>query len=396
MSPILLEEQHGFVNKKSTVTNLSVFSDYIAKNINNSQIDTIYTDLAKAFDRVNHNVLLEKLKSFSFNNDLLKFLESYLTNRINFVRFDNSNSDSFISTSGVPQGSILGPLLFVMFINNISDYIQYAKFLLYADDLKIYLTIRSNEDIDKLKSDIKAISEFCEDNDLALNESKCKAVIYTRKKNPLMGIYTVNGVQIETIDEIKDLGIVFTKNFSFNTHIIKLTAECYRKLGFILRASRDLNYDTSIILFNAYVRSKLEYCCVIWNPRTLTYTDMLEKIQKKFLRSMYLKRHGIYPFLISYEHQRIEFNVTLLSKRRENAQILFIFNILDSQIVVPDILSAININVPDIRLRVRDNLFEISNLISPIQKCLLTINNFLRTYNIDIFNINKNRLHSYL
>lgn len=295
----------------------------------------------------------------------------------------------------MPQGSILGPLLFVMFINNISDYIQYAKFLLYTDDLN-YLTIRSNEDIDKLKSDIKAISEFCEDNDLALNESKCKAVIYTRKKNPLMGIYTVNGVQIETIDEIKDLGIVFTKNFSFNTHIIKLTAECYRKLGFILRASRDLNYDTSIILFNAYVRSKLEYCCVIWNPRTLTYTDMLEKIQKKFLRSIYLKTHGTYPFLVSYERQRIEFNITLLSKRRENAQILFIFSVLHGHITVPDILSAININVPDIRLRLRDNVFKIINTNSPVENCLLTVNNFLRNCDVDIFNTNKNELYSHL
>lgn len=233
-------------------------------------------------DKVNHNILLEKLKSFSFNGDLIIFLKSYLTNRPNFVKFNNNKSDTFISTSGVPQGSILGPLLFVLFINDISDYIKYSSFLLYADDLKAYRVIKCLEDINKLKSDIKSISDFCIHNDLALNESKCKIVSYTRKKDFLVGAYTVNDVEIQSLNEIKDLGVIFSRNFTFNDHVTQLVAECSRRLGFILRASQGFQYKTSITLFNAYVHSKLEYCCVIWNPRTFTYTDMLEKVQKNF------------------------------------------------------------------------------------------------------------------
>lgn len=396
VSPVLIEEQHGFVNKKSTVTNLCIFSDYLAREINNAQIDTIYTDLAKAFDRVNHNILLEKLKSFSFDEDLIIFLKSYLTNRPNFVKFNNSKSDNFISTSGVPQGSILGPLLFVLFINDISDYIKYSSFLLYADDLKAYRVIRSPEDINKLKSDIQSISDFCTHNDLALNETKCKVVSYTRKKDSLVGAYTVNGVEMQTLNEIKDLGVVFSKNFSFSDHISQLVAECSRKIGFILRASHGFQEKTSIILFNTYVRSKLEYCCIIWNPRTLTYTEMLEKVQKKFLRSIYLRKHGIYPFLISYERQRCEFNVMLLSKRRENAAIVFIFNILQGHTVVPDILFSVNISVPDVRLRRRCNLFKVINENSPTEHCTSIVNAFLRQCEIDIFNISRNKLVSLL
>lgn len=397
VSPVILEEQHGFVNKKSTVTNLCVFSDYIAKDINNSsQTDTVYTDIAKAFDRVNHRVLIQGLQSFSFHKNLLSFLDSYLVNRPQFVKFNNVESYRFIASSGVPQGSILGPLLFVMFVNDISDYIKHAKFLLYADDLKLYLTIKTIGDTYLLQRDLHAISNFCKDKDLAFNESKCKVVTYTRKESPFIERYTINGIQIERLNEIKDLGVTFTSTFSFNRHIIKLTADCYRQLGFILRATHDFTCGTCMLLFNSYVRSKLEYACIIWNPKTFVHSEMLEKVQKRFLRSLYLKKHGVWPHLISYSTQLIEFNASLLSKRREAAQILFIYNILHDNFNAPEISYAINFNVPDIRLRIRNCMFKISNLNSPTEQCLLAVNNFLRNCDIDIRDVNRNVLLSYL
>ena len=209
--------------------------------------------MAKAFNRVNHRILIQGLQSFSLGRNLLSFLDSYLVNRPQFVKFNNVVSYRFIASSGVPQGSILGPLLFVMFVNDISDYIKHAKFLLYADDLKLYLTIKAIEDTHLLQSDLQGISNFCKDKDSTFNESKCKIVTYTRKKTPIMENCTINDIQIERLNEIKDLGVTFTSMFSFNRHIIKFTADCCKQLGVILRATHDFTCGTCILLFNSYV-----------------------------------------------------------------------------------------------------------------------------------------------
>ena len=134
-----------------------------------------------------------------------------------------------------------------MFVNDISDYIKHAKFLLYADDLKLYL-IKTVEDTHLLQSDLQGISNFCKDKDLAFNESKCKIVTYTRKKTPIIESYTINDIQIERLNEIKDLGVTFTSMFFFNRLIIKLTADCCRQLGFILRATHDFTCGTYIVI----------------------------------------------------------------------------------------------------------------------------------------------------
>ena len=169
-------EQHGFVEKRSTITNLAYFSQFVSEAIDRkSQVDVIYTDFQKAFDQIDHFILLNKLHHFGFTQSLLSLLESYLFNRVQFVKYRNFHSSNFSPTSGVPQGSNLGPLLFLLFINDIVDEIHCEK-LLYADDMKLFFEIIPVGNCLALQSDLDQLLEWCKENRLTLNMSKCNII----------------------------------------------------------------------------------------------------------------------------------------------------------------------------------------------------------------------------
>lgn len=393
---VIIREQHGFVKNRSTNTNLSIISHDIAHEIHSGgQIDVVYTDLAKAFDKVNHSTLIKKLKIYNFDDNLLKFLKSYLNNRIQFVTYKDTKSNQFIPTSGVPQGSILGPLLFVLFINDVFKYVKYSKFLLYADDLKLYKTIHNNCDSNQLQYDINSISEYCHINQLKLNKSKCYYIHFSRKIIPIITKYKIENLNIERKKEVKDLGIIFNQYFSFGSHITQLVNECQRKLGLIIRFCYEFKYEICINLFNSLIRSKLEYACTIWNPKTIYHSNEIEKIQKKFLRYTYFKAYGTYPrypILISYNTQLDLFNIDSLEKRRELCQIKFVRDIFAG--TFGDLLtSLVYINVPDIRLRTRNVTFAVNCSLSPLCRSLSTCNKIIcEKPSIDIFNTTNEEL----
>lgn len=140
---IIINEQHGVRTGRSTITNVSIFKQSILNSFKNGfQIDVIYIDIEKAFDRVNHKLLILKLKAYGFCDPLLYWFESFLTNRTQFVKYENFISDNINVVSGVPQGDHLSPLLFLLFINDITYELKHSKFLLLADDLKLFYTIR--------------------------------------------------------------------------------------------------------------------------------------------------------------------------------------------------------------------------------------------------------------
>ena len=156
--------QHGFVERRSTITNLSCFSQYVSEALDdNSQVDVIYTDFNKAFDQIDHYVLLAKLGSFGLSNSLLQLFKSYLLDRKLFVKYKNFVSDGFCPTSGVPQGSNLGPLLFLLYVNDIVDLLTCQK-LLFADDLKLFLTVNTIQDCQLLQDNLHLLSAWSEKN----------------------------------------------------------------------------------------------------------------------------------------------------------------------------------------------------------------------------------------
>ena len=168
-----------------------------------TRVDCIYTDFSKAFDSVNHDILIQKLRAFGFSGPLLNWLSSYLRNRVQFVKYKNFLSNSINVTSGVTQGSHLGPLLFIIFINDIALILRNVEFLLYADDLKLYKRITSIYDKIDLQDSLNLFYIWCLANDLDLNIGKCKTITFSRAKNYIMGSYFINDTQLEIVSSMK-------------------------------------------------------------------------------------------------------------------------------------------------------------------------------------------------
>ena len=174
-SEFIIREQHGFVKKRSTLTNLVIYTDFISEALNDyNQVDSLYLDFSKAFDSVDHSILLYKLRNMGMSGGILRWLSSYLCNRELSVKIFGYKSRSFIATSGVPQGSDLGPLLFILFIIYIKQNISNSRFVVYADDIKLFHRINSKNDSDSLKDDLSNIFHWSIVNRLPFNVDKCK------------------------------------------------------------------------------------------------------------------------------------------------------------------------------------------------------------------------------
>ena len=168
---LLSVKQHGFIRGRSTISNLTCITQYLSNCLdNNLQVDVIYTDISKAFDRINHINLLCKLHQFGFSTPLLSLFTSYLHDRKLSVVYNNCKSTNYLQSSGVPQGSNLGPLLFLLYVDDITAHISNSHCLLYADDLKLYRVINCEEDCRLLQEDLNRVSRWGDNNDLLLTQ----------------------------------------------------------------------------------------------------------------------------------------------------------------------------------------------------------------------------------
>lgn len=382
--PFIIKEQHGFLNKRSTETNLCEFVDNITNSMENGfQVDAVYTDYSKAFDKICHPILVQKLMNFGIHGDLLRWLESYLKNRTQAVTVKGYCSTFLPVPSGVPQGSHLGPLLFNIFINDINQIFKTSQFILYADDTKIYKEIRSVEDCLSLQEDLNNLSAYCQDNFLFLNSNKCKVITFSRKRNNIVFPYHINGNKLEKVSVIKDLGVLLDSKLMFDIHICATTEKAYRMLGFVLRVSRDFRHiSTVLLLYNCFVRTILEYASVVWNPHYQVYVEKLEWIQNKFYKQLIYRANcgnvSDLPKLLSLE------------KRRTVRDQIFLFKIINNYIDSSYLLNLISFRCPRVPSRSK-------NVFSPsIARTNYGSNTFIRrtcnTHNrdfsdVDIFHL---------
>lgn len=387
------EYQHGFFPKRSIASNLLSFSQYCSTNMDsNKQIDVIYTDFEKAFDKVDHLTLLSKLNFFGLTDVLLKFFCSYLYQRKQYVCCEGYFSKELVVGSGVPQGSNLGPLLFIIFINDIQNFVKHSKILLYADDLKLFRTVDSVEECCELQQDLDSLIVWSKKH-LKFNIKKCSVISYTRR-TPQFQItfnYNMENEILERKSTIKDLGIIFDSKFTFNDHIISICKTSYSLVGFIKRSSVYFENPNSLkLLFFAVVRTKLEYGAVIWYPHVGYLLEMIENIQKKFLKFIYYKSFGFYTNLIPYSELLRMFELTSLFKRSKLNSILFIHKLLHGSIDDNELMSLINFAVPRLGSRnscLFSTTFSRTNLgyHSPLNNICRQFNLYCRE--VDIFGV---------
>ena len=173
LNKFIIPEQHGGLPGRSTVTNLLVFNEYVSDAFSKSKsVQVVYLDIAKAFDTVNTSIIVKKLEQYGINGVLLMLIKNYLTNRKMIVKFNNSTSDPFNAESGIPQGSNLGPLLFNIFMNDVHQVIKFSKFLLFIDDLKIFLKYSDINELKLLQNDLISIEEWAHVNKVNFNLKK--------------------------------------------------------------------------------------------------------------------------------------------------------------------------------------------------------------------------------
>ena len=353
------QDQHGFFPGRSTATNLTQFTSTCLKLMDQgAQIDVIYTDLKAAFDRVNHPILLAKLERMGVATNVVRWMESYLTDRQLNVKIGAAISEPFVNYSGVPQGSNLGPLLFSLFFNDVCLVVPQGCRLLYADDVKIYCVIKSLVDCQRLQAIIDCFASWCERNCLVISVKKCSVISFSRKRSPLIWSYSIGNESVERTNVVKDLGVMLDSELNFREHYNYIINKASRNLGFIFRISSEFRDPYSLrSLYFSLVRSILETTAVVWSPFHNVWINRIERIQSKFVR--YALRFLPWQTpnnLPPYESRCRLLGMDTLQTRRCILKTVFIGKVLMGEIDAPWILAQIHINVIPRPLRQRSFL----------------------------------------
>jgi hypothetical protein len=296
--PYITPAQHAFLPKRSVTTNLVSLVSFMSKELDDKkQVDIIYLDFQKAFDRVDNDVLLRKLGDMGVVPGLLKLFASYLSERRQFVRYGPYHSASYKTLSGISQGSNLGPLLFNILINDLPAQVQSSMIMMFADDVKVIKVIHTSNDCMDLQRDINAVYRWSTLNKLNFNIKKCEMMSFTRSSFPHHHQYTLGGDNITRVTTVRDLGVLFDPQLTFREHALSVAKRAAQKLGFVLRNSPLLTPTALRALYAALVRSVLESNATVWIPHEDKYILIIEQVQKKFLRSLYKKEYTYYPYL---------------------------------------------------------------------------------------------------
>ena len=224
-------------------------------------------------------------------------------------------------------------------INDLVQVIKHAKCLLFADDLKLYTRVGDESDCKNLQEDVEEIERWACENVLEFNPDKCQVMTFGRSRKPIHYAYKIAGGQIlKRTTLVKDLGVIFDSHLTFNSHITSLAADTYRRLGFILRNSRNF-YDPKVlkILFNSLVRSKIEFGACVWAPHEANYRLLLERIQKVFVRYLFKKSYGYYPFLYPTKYLLGMVGMNALETRRHKIELVTAIKILRGLVDAPEL-----------------------------------------------------------
>ena len=294
-------KQFGFIKGRSTTLQLlNVVDKWTSYLEHGGQIDVIYMDFEKAFDKVPHKRLLSKLESYGVNIEIIKWIEGFLQDRTFSIRINGVFSDWCRVLSGIPQGSVLGPLLFVIFINDLAiNFDSDGELYLFADDGKLFRHVKDMTDSIVLQRLCQDFYNWSERWLMKLNIDKCKIISISRNavsQKYTYGFQTINNefVELDHVSCIEDLGITVDDKLSFDSHISGKVCKAFQMLGVINRNFKLLDKDTFILLYKSLVRTSLEYGHSIWNPSRVSYISDIEKVQKRATKMVHTCKHLSY------------------------------------------------------------------------------------------------------
>ena len=282
--------QWGFMPRRSTISALcSLTYDWLKELDNGNEICSIFFDLRKAFDSVPHVHLINKLSSLPLCPHILQWIHSYLSERSQVVAVGGELSSVKNVVSGVPQGSVLGPLLFIIYIDDVVTRISSSSSIsLYADDIALYRSITSPTDYAVLQADISAIATWVEEErHLKLHADKCHFMLISRKRTCSIAppaLFVKAGTPLQQVNSAKYLGILVTSDLSWSEHIARICSKTRKLIGLMYRRFHYCSPELLLRLYKAFIRPHLEYAPQVWDPHLVKDIELLEKTQRFALR----------------------------------------------------------------------------------------------------------------
>ena len=285
---ILIPNQ--FVFRKGHSTDLAIIQlceKIIESFINREHIIGVFMDLSKAFDTIDHTILLYKLKQYGVRGTTLLWFEDYLSNRQQFVSFQSNHSKKSFVKCGVPQGSILGPLLFLVYVNDIINSAPLLSYTLFADDTNLFCT---NKNLDclvaTLNNELVKVSQWFKSNKLSLNIEKKNNFMYFRNNhtNNAQCNSNIDGIPITERKSTTFLGITLESTLSWSEHIQNIHSSISRNIGILFKLKDSLSEKSLFTLYNGLVLPYISYCNIVWGNSNQTKINSLLLLQKKALR----------------------------------------------------------------------------------------------------------------
>ena len=259
--------------------------NHFAKSLNNGeQLDAILLDFSKAFDKVCHRKLILKLEHYGINGNVLSWIKDFLSGRSQNVVVRGTNSKHSPVTSGVPQGSVLGPLLFLVYINDMPLTVE-SSLPLFADDSLLYKVIKNIADSYTLQQDLDNLVSWEKEWSMEFHPDKCKLLRITNKKKIVDASYNIHGTNLEKVEDAKYLGVTISKNLNWKKHINNITAKATNVRLYLQRNLQSFEKDIKLLCYKVFVRPIVEYASSVWNPNnTQSLIDKLEMVQRKAVR----------------------------------------------------------------------------------------------------------------
>ena len=317
------KQQHGFRSGRSCLSQLLEHHQTILAHLESGTgVDVVYLDFAKAFDKVDYGVLLSKLKSIGVCDLLLRWLNSFLTNRKQMICIDGSLSSEGPVISGVPQGSSLGPLLFLILIADIDADTKYASVSSFADDTRLLMPIGTTEDNGMMQMDLDKVYSWATENNMRFNTEKFELLRYNPSDILMDSYFTPEGIAIPEVGRVRDLGVQIENTGAFQCQLAESIKRSNNMASWVLRVFKTREERLMMTLYQSMIIPHLEYCCQLWSPYLLRDIRSLEAVQRSYTARVAGLGH------LSYWERLAHLKLYSLERRRERYIILYVYKIL--------------------------------------------------------------------
>ena len=332
---LISSKQHGFRKGRSCLTQLISHIDNIIQNqLDGSETDVIYLDYAKAFDKVDHKILLTKLKRYGITGHLHDWLTQFLTNRQQVVTINGRHSRPSPVISGVPQGTVLGPILFILYINDLEKVLSESRNGSFADDTRLSHAIQFATDTSTLQTDLDNVVKWSKENNMKLHEDKFELLCYRTNSSKLLRelpfpdefcqYVTPGGFTLSPKHVVKDLGVHLEDNLSWSHNINSMRSSANKMAAWVLGVFKDRSKLTMMHLYKSLIRFHLEYCCPVWDPTRIQDIQSIEDVQRNFTARI----AGLGS--MDYHSRLKALHLQSLQRRRERYSIIHVWKIINN------------------------------------------------------------------